>query len=692
MAAIVTGEGIGLFDHYGTGIRPSLDTSGSHGRQHAVNVHTGQFVEQYTDKWLVGKGLNSALQRTYTSAGTYADSNGDDSYFSFEEHLEVGGSATAAVVRVVGDGYRQEFTHKEHVGDVHIYTSTAGDGAHDTLTFNTTTGAYEWLEGSSRVVHTYAAGSGAHLLLATRQDALGNVTYFERDGSDRVTLIWHDDEDAGGGRGLRLDYHGTTGRVNTIVEGRLATPSADAAFSADGTQVIYHYTDAGQLELVSLELKPDDNNNSYELRVLQTFYSYNDDGQVSEVRQFNGVTGMTSLTRLTYYTEGDHAGKVQSVEAGGPANVFRHQQGVTPSSSGSTSAGVAGVSVDTEVQRVEFVYGALSTTVRYIQDNGSSLDYTVTLDGAGRVVQTVSPSGSGGVLTTDYVYDTDGNLQSQTDSTGQGRFYLYDANGNAIREWNALGEVVEYAYNEHQQLTRTTQWMEAQPGDPTDLAGPLADQNAIFSGASRVSYRVYDDRETSTNPTRVRFAIEADGTVTQFNYGGNTNNSLVPAKEFVFLTAKWSGGELTYDAMIAWRNGEVDAGRTQIQRTNRLVNALGQVTSETVFAKADFGVTPDDNLGVTTTYVYDPVTGALLQRLEDDGTQTQYTVDAHGNALTATFSGDQQSRALLSTRGISTHWNARGFGGQTTAEGVWSIAGGGYGGACGTRVHTSRHG
>ncbi len=177
MVAVVSGTGLGLgaSSLSSLGFVGSAGTTrgGSNGERIYVNSATGNLVLQSRDEFLAAAGLDVALVRTYNSQGQLTDDNGDNWRLGVHQRLfglrGTVNTTDSTIVKVFGDGAEVVYRH-----DGTIYTSTDGDGAHDTLSYNATTQQWTWTDGSGRTTETYDVNGR----LIASADTDGNaVTY-----------------------------------------------------------------------------------------------------------------------------------------------------------------------------------------------------------------------------------------------------------------------------------------------------------------------------------------------------------------------------------------------------------------------------------------------------------------------------------------------------------------------------------
>ena len=140
--------GSGLF---GSGVQ------GRGGDNVSLNAATGNLLINRQDEFLVGRGPDIGISRTYNSLGAL-DENGDHWRQSTDRrvfgHTGSYNTAGATVKRVSSDGSEVVYSYKT-VGGVTAYWTTDGAGAHDRLTYSG--GVWTWTDGASQITETYAA-------------------------------------------------------------------------------------------------------------------------------------------------------------------------------------------------------------------------------------------------------------------------------------------------------------------------------------------------------------------------------------------------------------------------------------------------------------------------------------------------------------------------------------------------------
>ncbi|VWD13659.1 Rhs family protein [Burkholderia lata] len=153
--------------------------------------------------------------------------------------------------------------------------------------------------------------------------------------------------------------------------------------------------------------------------------------------------------------------------------------------------------------------GADSATAKVTQN---------TYDGAGRLIERiVDPAGL--KLTTRYAYDPAGNLVSEIDASGAVTHHVYDASGREIGSVGPMGTVTRIDRDAEGRIVKRTVY--ATPASLTGLPDRLtAEQLRDLVPASQLdetAQNVYDA------DGRLRFAVDAAGTVTELTYDASNN-------------------------------------------------------------------------------------------------------------------------------------------------------------------------
>ena len=165
MVAIVSGNSLGLelssLGSLGSQGMWGLPGQGNSGEQVYVNAANGNLVVQRQDDFLASHGLDNPAIRTYNSLGLLSsDDNGDNwSLGVYAQQLILSGTVNTAdstLTRIGRDGSAAVYTWDATRA---CYLTADGAGAHDTITYNSTTKEYSRTDGSTRDVEKYKADS-----------------------------------------------------------------------------------------------------------------------------------------------------------------------------------------------------------------------------------------------------------------------------------------------------------------------------------------------------------------------------------------------------------------------------------------------------------------------------------------------------------------------------------------------------
>ncbi|HEX9811922.1 MAG TPA: DUF6531 domain-containing protein, partial [Burkholderiales bacterium] len=297
MAAIISGNELGLFNNpLASRNDPNVGRPGQSDAVY-VNSATGNLVIQAKDEYLARLGPDLALVRTYNSLGQFSDDNGDNWRLSVNRRVYgltgTVNTAGSTITKEFGDGAQVTYAYDAALA---LYISSDGDGAHDTLAFNETTGEWTWIDGSRRASETY---NSSGQLIASR-DPDGNLTTYGYTG-DLLTQITDP-----AGQVTTLVYDGTNlSRIEVTSGGQVQTLTR------------YTYDAQNRLEQVTVDLSPEDNavadGNTY-----VTTYTYDGSSKrVASITQGDGSTVAFTYELINgqylikTYTDG--AGKVTTL-------------------------------------------------------------------------------------------------------------------------------------------------------------------------------------------------------------------------------------------------------------------------------------------------------------------------------------------------------------------------------------------
>lgn len=439
MVAIVAGQGLGLLNTSGSLLgalgQIGVAGQGGSGERVSVNAATGNLVVQQQDEWLVGRGPDTAVLRTYNSLGGADADNGDQWRLGLSRKVTLAtgtlNAAGSTAKRIAEDGSETIFTYSATLG---AYTSWAGSGSMDTLRYSA--GVWTWTDQDSRISETYDHNQSGRLV--TVSDPSGN-TLTVGYTAGLVSSV----TDAAGQKTL-IVYDTATGKTANIMQ--VVTVNAEGQ---QRTRTSYLYDDANRLARVMVDLTPQ---NAADAKTYTTDYTYVDASsrKLASLKQSDG-----SELQFSY----DGNGRIASVKdvRGTDIRATTFDYSVAGQTSTTDAAG--------RVVRLKY-----QTTAGQNQYQLTSID----APGAGSVRQV-----------TTFAYDANGNVASTTDAQGKTTVYGYDSLGHRIYERDSAGNVVQRLYGSASQLLSETRYMQPDPDGAGD-AQPSAPLTTRY---------VYDDKQ-----------------------------------------------------------------------------------------------------------------------------------------------------------------------------------------------------
>ncbi|MGH8049496.1 MAG: hypothetical protein ACREPB_02430, partial [Arenimonas sp.] len=621
MVAVVSGNGLGLFNTSLTalgGLQGGPAGLGGRAGSQVVNIANGNLILQDQDENLSVRGFNSSFLRTYNSRGTVAGMGQDGFVTGYERKVALtSGSLNVAGSQMTlstGDGQTQVFTYSS----ANTYTSTDGEGAHDTLVWSSGSSTWTMTEGSSRREEQYANHADSGLLgrLIRIRDlksdgtasAQFDVLYSDNTASARIVEIRSiDDQVTATLRdAILFSYDGSNRLISiTTREG-----------GATKNQVSYVYDGQNRLLEVIQDLTPSDvtgawsgtasANDGYRFRTAYTYVTTTaSDLRIASVSQSDGAT-----VAYTYEADGVGGFRVKTV------------------TQGSSSDGSA--------QTVTFTYNTNSTDVT----DGLNRTWTYQYDANKQLTAILAPTVSGQRDTTTYTYDASGNVTqvktvsgattlSQTDQS-------FDANGNVLWQWtrvdgaNASSMAVQRTYSSTNQLLIETRYT------GLDADGPVATQSP--TGGVTTNF-IYDAQN------RLRFTVDATGAVTEKTYATTGDGIGQVASSRTYFGAVYAS-TMTESALNTWATTTQKASSQLTEFTYDVKGRLQQSVSFASVNASGVGVTTDVANDITS-YSYD-AQGLLLQKITVRGTArtTTYTATPPTGSEVSSYVYDGMGRLL----------------------------------------------
>src|ERR1044072_9258237 len=224
MVAIFTGSGSG-FERGSSNVIGSAGLLGASafghsGEQLFFNAATGNFLVNRSDEFLVVRGPDVSISRTYNSLGNLSDDNGDNwrqstdrRVFGLTGTVNTSGST---VKRRSGDG--SEITYSWNGS---AYVATDGAGAYDKLTYSSGANSWTWTDGDTRWTETYAAYNSEWRITAQADTSGNTLTFSYYAGTNNLYRV----PTAEGGY---EQYNWSGSNINEIGTGYTDIPTATA--------------------------------------------------------------------------------------------------------------------------------------------------------------------------------------------------------------------------------------------------------------------------------------------------------------------------------------------------------------------------------------------------------------------------------------------------------------------------------
>ena len=394
MVGIFTGSGMG-FERGSASVLGGMGllggaSLGRGGEQIFLNAANGNLLISQRDEFLVGRGPDAAISRTYNSLGDVSDENGDNWRQSTQRRVfdRIGDQdqTGSTVKRVSADG-----SVITYAWNGSAYVSTEGGGAYDKLSHSA--GVWTWTDGESQVTERYEA-HGTYWHIVQQSDLDGNSTEFTYNGAKlhRVTT-------ADGGY---IEYAWSGNNITHMVTGYkdLATGALKTL-----TRTRYSY-EGNRLQSVAVDLTPEDNV-AADGKSYTTSYVYDSSGRVSTITQSDG-----SKLEIVY-TSGKVSRFIQTVATG-----------VT--------------------RTTDITYNTGQTLIEDDSGQVTTLDY----NSDGSLKKIIAPPAQTGAAaqTVEFTYTSSGDLSIVKDALGNETAYAYDSEGNLTSETSRLNEVVTRRY------------------------------------------------------------------------------------------------------------------------------------------------------------------------------------------------------------------------------------------------------
>jgi len=239
--------------------------------------------------------------------------------------------------------------------------------------------------------------------------------------------------------------------------------------------------------------------------------------------------------------------------------------------------------------------------------------------------------GSMDALTTQYEYDSKGNVTKKTDPLGLSESYTYNADATVASSINTLGLTTNYGYNNWGQQVKTTDQFGVEEENSSQWT---TDNDALYKTIStktnEPSATVYYDalgREIRSETQNISGTLYLDK---EYNSKGLLQQESKPY--FSGATPIWTN--YTYDEYGRKIGVNINGQETSYAysgNTTTVTNPAGQTSQQTGNAKGDVMETVDA-LGNKVSYTYNSIGKPI--KIEAAGGTTEMAYDAAGRQLT----------------------------------------------------------
>ncbi|WEJ98137.1 MAG: polymorphic toxin-type HINT domain-containing protein [Candidatus Sphingomonas phytovorans] len=642
----------GIFTGLGTGFeRGSAMTLGSRGLLGQsslgrggdsvfVNAANGNLMISRQDEFLVGRGPDIAISRTYNSQATLPDDNNDKWRQSTDRRVFDFNSAAGTVHRVSADGSDITYTYNGTA-----YVTTDGSGAYDQIV--KVGNEWIWTDGDTQQVEKYDDLNGGRI--TWQGDTDGNAITYTYVGSttklDKATTA----------DGAWTQYSWVGNDISKIVTGYTDLQTGTAKTL---TRTWYEYT-SGRLTKVRTDLTPDDNTLPTDAQSYWTAYGYDANGRINSVSQKDGsllsilydasgrvssltetpASGVTRVTTLTYNSTTkttsilDASGQTTELTYDAAGNLTRIK---APPASAGAAQQIVQFGYDAATGDLTSVTDAFGNTSTYTYVGGNLTSATDRLNNV--VTRTY---GSKNQLLTETHTATDASGAAVSITTR----YAYDAENHLRYAVSGEGYVTEYRYTPAGELQYSFEF----PEHPYTIGSTAVTEAAMDSWRAaiadkqsiKITYYASDARGALTGTTRYGYATTAGAASMNESY----SESFVTYDQAGRLLKRNAGGQavetFVYDGMgRLTASTDVNGGTTSFvfddaQTTTTVTLASGYVTTNTYNKSGDLISQTDSGSAVTggtTSYAYDKL-GRLRVATDAVGSKTFHIYDKAGRKV-----------------------------------------------------------
>ncbi|HEV2818693.1 MAG TPA: hypothetical protein VGW40_15895, partial [Allosphingosinicella sp.] len=570
MVAIITGKSVGLERSsawvLGSNGQIGPPSQGRAGEDVFVNAATGNLVITRQDEFLIGRGPDVSIDRTYNSQGDLSDDNGDNWRMGVYRKVTglsgTYGASGTTVKRIDWDGSDTLYTwNATYIDATHgAYVATDGKGAYDMLV--RASGVWTWTDGTTQITESYDDNNGGRITARTDTDGNGLTYSYTGNLITRVT----NSNGAATDDYTDLVYGGTGG--NQLL--KLETHAGGTL-----TRIYYTYDAYNRLSQVKVNLNPTDNSDTSGTNYTTTYtYADTTGKRVASITQSDG-----SLIQVSYVLVGSTY-KVSAL---------------------SQRAGWGFDRVTT------FTYQTDSTVVTDAFGQRTTLYY----DANKNLTRIALPADAAGTPRThSFSYTWNGDLFQASLGPNDLMTYSYDAHGNLLTQNDRAGNYVVRTYDSKNRMLTERRYV-----TPYTSTGE--------TGTPMTTRYAYDSLG------HLRYVVTPEGFVTEHRYETNPANlghgQRIATIDYAANAYNVSG--LAYNATISesalntWVAGIGDKSTTR--RTQFEYDYRGNLAAEKSYSKLlSTGLFDTSSELSQTTYVYDQA-GNLLSKLVNGSTATE---------------------------------------------------------------------
>jgi len=443
-----------------------------------------------------------------------------------------------------------------------------------------------------------------------------------RYSSGKIVERWHDRF----ANIIRTDINGRTLK-SVLVNGKTKV-STDAG----GNKTTKEYDDRDNL---TKQTNPDGTTliYEYEPRLNQVIREVNEKGIVTKY-EYDSSGNMTrkieafgtGIERITEYTY-DTAGNPLSVKRVGDANTAEAITTALYDSSGSLTS-----ETTPEGNTTQFTYDTMGNMLT--RRDARNKVWTYGYDGAGRLTSQTDPLNN----ITSYEYDAVGNKTKETDPEGKIKTYEYDSDNRMVKTTDTLSNVIQFLYNPDGQMIKQIDPEGRQINFEYDIDGRLV--KTIDGNGNEITTEYNDATGGSCTSCSGAGGIGQPAKTVYPTYSKEykyDNRGRKTEEKDVLSTTEAYATQFTYDTsgnLASETDKEAKVITNQYDELNRRVKVIDPLMGTTEYTYDNRGnlIALKDPKGNTTTFEYDR-NNRPTKETQPLGQATTYQYDAAGNLI-----------------------------------------------------------